>query len=82
MTDEDLYLLHREEVRLYNAYVDATNGRHRLNSQAISATQVAKARDAWIALHRKLREALPPAERRRILQAVIEAADNEARRSR
>jgi hypothetical protein len=82
VTDEDLYLLHREEVRLYNAYIDATNGRHRLNTQAISAKQVSDARDAWIALHRKLREALPPAERRRILQAVIKSADNEARRAK
>jgi hypothetical protein len=68
MTDEDLYLLLREEMRLYREYVHAST------EEARYPARIEKKRKAWIALHGKLQQALPMAERRRILQERVALA--------
>jgi hypothetical protein len=73
MTDEDLYRLYREEQRLYREYVEASS------EEARYPQRVAKKRDAWITLHRKLRDVLDPDTLRRILQSAIPTEHYEAR---
>jgi len=74
MTDDDLYRLYREEQRLYREYIHA-NTEDARHPKAIN-----EKRDAWIALHRKLREVLDPDELRRILAAA--STETRARKRR
>jgi hypothetical protein len=77
MTDDDLYRLYREEQRLYREYIHANT------EDARHPKAIDEKRDAWIALHRKLREVLPPDELRRILLAAsIVQSETRARKRR
>lgn len=55
MTDDELWDLYVEERRLYNAYVQETNGSTLVANQRISPERVELTRLAWVELHEKLR---------------------------
>ena len=65
MTDADLYALYREEQRLYREYVNA------LSEESRYPQRIAKKRDAWESLYRKLRVVLPSAKLRELLQSDV-----------
>jgi hypothetical protein len=62
VTDDDLYLLHREELRLYGAYV------HAKTEEARYPQRVARKRDEWIRFATALAKRFPTEEVRRVLQ--------------
>jgi hypothetical protein len=76
MTDDDLYRLYREEQRLYREYIHA-NTEDQRHPKAI-----AEKRDAWIALHRKLREVLPPDRLRELLRPEVVGTRDQAKKRR
>ena len=73
MTDADLYALYREEQRLYREYVEA------LSEEARWPHKVARKREAWESLYRKLRVVLPSKKLREILQSEVVARSYEER---
>lgn len=76
MTDEDLYLLLDEEMRLYYTYTQA------MSEEARYPKRVAKKRQAWVDLYQKLRPVVSPEKRRELLQRRVEAAAIERKRKR
>jgi len=73
MTDADLYALYREEQRLYRAYVES------LSEESRWPAKVARKRDDWESLYRKLRVVLPSKKLRELLQSEVVARSYEDR---
>jgi hypothetical protein len=67
MTDSDLYMLYREEQRLYRAYVES------LSEESRWPSKTARKREAWEAMYRKLQVVLPAKKLRELLQSDVVA---------
>lgn len=71
--DPDLWLLHQEEARLWQVYVNARGDARR-------PAAAREARKAWEGLYRKVRAVLPPDELRRLIRDHVETSGRRARR--